>query len=88
MNIQMHDRKLAAYYNNAFANNPKIKTPITADFTTHVFHQYTLVLIDVDREGLMKHLMDKELPLQFTTLFHYICKKHILTLDTKKVISL
>jgi len=52
-------QEAAAYYNNAFANNPKIKTPITADFTTHVFHQYTLVLIDVDREGLMKHLMDK-----------------------------
>ncbi len=49
----------AAYYNEAFANNPKIKTPVTADFTTHVFHQYTLVLVDVDREGLMKHLADK-----------------------------
>lgn len=52
-------QKAAAYYNNAFANNPKIKTPVTADFTTHVFHQYTLVLEDVDRKGLMKHLMDK-----------------------------
>jgi len=52
-------QKAAEYYNNAFANNPKIKTPVTADFTTHVFHQYTLVLNDIDREGLMKHLMDK-----------------------------
>lgn len=52
-------QKAAAYYNNAFANNPKIKTPSTASFTTHVFHQYTLVLTDVDREGLMKHLADK-----------------------------
>lgn len=51
-------QKAAAYYNNAFANNPKIKTPSTASFTTHVFHQYTLVLTDVDREGLMKHLAD------------------------------
>lgn len=51
--------KAANYYNNAFANNPKIKTPKTADFTTHVFHQYTLVLNGVDREGLMKHLADK-----------------------------
>lgn len=49
----------ANYYNNAFANNPHIKTPKTADFSTHVFHQYTLVLKDVDREGLMKHLADK-----------------------------
>ncbi|MFK5855616.1 MAG: DegT/DnrJ/EryC1/StrS family aminotransferase [Bacteroidota bacterium] len=47
------------YYNNAFANHPKITPPATADFTTHVYHQYTLVLNDVDRDGLMKHLADK-----------------------------
>lgn len=52
-------QKAAAFYNNAFANHPKIKTPVTASFTTHVFHQYTLVLKDVGREGLMKHLADK-----------------------------
>ncbi len=52
-------QKAATYYNNAFANHPKIKTPVTAPFTTHVYHQYTLVLNNVDREGLMKHLADK-----------------------------
>ncbi len=52
-------QKAAAYYNNAFANNPKIKTPKTASFTDHVFHQYTLVLNGIDREGLMKHLAEK-----------------------------
>jgi len=52
-------QKAAAYYNNAFANHPKIKIPQTAPGRTHVFHQYTLVLKDVDREGLMKHLADK-----------------------------
>ncbi len=52
-------QKAAAYYNKAFANHPKIKTPVTASFTTHVFHQYTLVLKNVNREGLMKHLADK-----------------------------
>ena len=51
-------QKAAAHYNNAFANHPKIKTPVTASFTDHVFHQYTLVLNDVDREGLMKHLAE------------------------------
>lgn len=51
-------QKAAAYYNNAFKNNSKIKTPKTASFTDHVFHQYTLVLNGVDREGLMKHLAD------------------------------
>ncbi len=52
-------QKAAAFYNRAFAEHPKIKPPVTASFTTHVFHQYTLVLQDVDREGLMKHLADK-----------------------------
>ena len=50
----------ATYYNNAFAKTDKIETPVTASFTTHVFHQYTMVLADgVDREGLQKHLADK-----------------------------
>ena len=51
--------KAANYYNNAFKGNAHIKTPVTANYTTHVFHQYTMVLEDVDREGLMKHLADK-----------------------------
>lgn len=51
--------KAANYYNNAFANNKHIKFPVTASFTTHVFHQYTMVLCGVDRDGLMKHLADK-----------------------------
>ncbi|HEY9114599.1 MAG TPA: DegT/DnrJ/EryC1/StrS family aminotransferase [Bacteroidales bacterium] len=52
-------QKAAAYYNKAFANNPKLIPPATAPFTTHVFHQYTLVLKDVDRDGLMAHLAEK-----------------------------
>lgn len=52
-------QQAATYYNEAFANHPKIKTPVTASFSNHVFHQYTLVLKDVDREGLMKHLAGK-----------------------------
>lgn len=49
----------ANYYNEAFASCEKIITPVTAHFTNHVFHQYTLKLINVDRDGLQKHLMDK-----------------------------
>lgn len=49
----------AEFYNNAFADCPNIITPATADFTTHVYHQYTMVLKDVDRDALMKHLADK-----------------------------
>jgi len=49
-------RSVAAYYNNAFANNPKITTPVTAAGNTHVFHQYTLKLDGVDRNALQDQL--------------------------------
>ncbi len=49
----------ANYYNSAFAACEKITTPITAKFTNHVFHQYTLILNNVDRAGLQKHLSDQ-----------------------------
>jgi len=54
-------RKAAEYYNKAFANSGNIITPITSDFTTHVFHQYTLRLINVDRDALHQHLLDKNI---------------------------
>lgn len=49
----------ANYYNTAFAKCEKITTPVTASFTDHVFHQYSLVLNGVDRDALQKHLSDK-----------------------------
>jgi dTDP-4-amino-4,6-dideoxygalactose transaminase len=52
-------QKAAAFYNKAFEGCTKIQTPVTAEFTNHVFHQYTLVLKNVDRDGLMKHLAGK-----------------------------
>ena len=54
--------KAADYYNKAFANEPKLKTPVRAKNSTHVFHQYTLVAEGIDREGLIKHLSSKGVP--------------------------
>ncbi len=52
--------RAATFYNDAFAASAKIKTPVTASFTTHVFHQYTMVLADdIDRAALQKHLAGK-----------------------------
>ncbi len=39
-------RKAAGFYDNAFKGNDKITTPFRADYSKHVFHQYTLVLED------------------------------------------
>jgi dTDP-4-amino-4,6-dideoxygalactose transaminase len=55
-------KKAADYYNNAFAVSSKIITPITSDFTTHVFHQYTLRLKDVNRNGLHEYLNKNNIP--------------------------
>lgn len=55
-------QKAANYYNTAFANHPKIKTPITSSDSTHVFHQYTLVLSGVDRTKLQEFMMGKDIP--------------------------
>lgn len=54
--------KAAAFYNKAFANNPKITTPATAKNSTHVFHQYTLKLTGVDRDQLKEHLASRDIP--------------------------
>ena len=53
---------VADIYDNAFANNPKIVTPYRASYCTHVFHQYTLVLNDVDRDGLVAFLAEHKIP--------------------------
>lgn len=53
---------LAAQYTMAFAGNKHIKTPVIAKYSTHVFHQYTLVLDGVDRNGLNQYLADKGIP--------------------------
>lgn len=56
-------QKAAAFYDNAFANCAKIHTPKVADFSNHVYHQYTLILDDsVDRDALKEHLNSKDIP--------------------------
>lgn len=55
-------RKAADYYDAAFAGNAKITTPFRADYCKHVFHQYTLVLDGVNRDGLNEYLASKQIP--------------------------
>jgi len=52
----------ANYYNSRFEDHPKIKVPFVDPKSTHVFHQYTLQLTGVDRDGLQKHLETKGIP--------------------------
>ncbi|MEW6469385.1 MAG: DegT/DnrJ/EryC1/StrS family aminotransferase [Bacteroidota bacterium] len=54
--------RAAAYYDRAFAGHARIKTPVRAKNSTHVFHQYTLTLNGVDRDKLKEHLAGKDIP--------------------------
>ena len=54
--------KAADYYDKAFANHPKITVPYRAANSKHVFHQYTLLLEGVDRDGLQQFLSDNKIP--------------------------
>lgn len=61
-------RKAAAdYYDKAFAGHPKITTPYRAAYSSHVFHQYTVLLEDGDksatfRNGLKEFLNGHKVP--------------------------
>ncbi|QMU63821.1 MAG: aminotransferase class I/II-fold pyridoxal phosphate-dependent enzyme [Flavobacteriaceae bacterium] len=62
-------RYAARYYTNAFAYHPNIITPITASCKNicdtcncHVFHQYTLKIMNGKRNELHRHLLDNAIP--------------------------
>jgi UDP-2-acetamido-2-deoxy-ribo-hexuluronate aminotransferase len=55
-------RKVAAYYDAAFAESEKITTPFVASYSHHVYHQYTILLEGVDREAFVKYLSEKQIP--------------------------
>ena len=63
-------RNAARKYNEAFKDHPKITIPsgrtecegICSTCDCHVFHQYTLKLNDVDRDALVAHLNNNNIP--------------------------
>jgi len=56
-------RRMAAdFYDRAFADCPNIKTPVRATYSNHVFHQYTIVVENVNRDELHQFLAQKKIP--------------------------
>jgi UDP-2-acetamido-2-deoxy-ribo-hexuluronate aminotransferase len=55
-------QSVAERYNTAFAGVSGITTPYVAPAGTHVYHQYTLVLEGIDRDGLHNHLAAVNVP--------------------------
>src|SRR6056300_276917 len=57
-------RKWAAIrYTQLLNDHPKIETPVTSgDCDSHVYHQYTLKIIGADRDALVQHLQQNDIP--------------------------
>lgn len=55
-------RTVADAYDAAFKNIDGLQTPVRSDFSTHVFHQYTLQVKGNKRVALQAHLQDKGVP--------------------------
>ncbi len=56
-------RDAARKYTAAFAQSKKIITPIICEnCDCHVFHQYTLRVLDTDRDALLTYLQDHDIP--------------------------
>ncbi|MEO6221535.1 MAG: DegT/DnrJ/EryC1/StrS family aminotransferase [Ginsengibacter sp.] len=59
--------KVADYYDKAFSDNSKITTPYRASYCRHVFHQYTLIIKNIEnprnyRDGLVNFLSENNVP--------------------------
>lgn len=55
-------QRAAAYYDKVFAHNAHILTPGREKASTHVYHQYTLRLIGVDRDAVREELAARGIP--------------------------
>jgi dTDP-4-amino-4,6-dideoxygalactose transaminase len=55
-------RRVADYYDAAFAGRQGIVTPYRSPDSRHVFHQYTLILEGIDRDHLHDYLAQRNVP--------------------------
>ena len=55
-------RAVATVYDQAFTGNKKITIPFRAQNITHVFHQYTLIVNEVNRDELVDFLAKNGVP--------------------------
>ena len=55
-------RRAADYYDEAFAEIAALKTPVRDPKSTHVFHQYTLQVMDGKRDELQAYLKEQGVP--------------------------
>lgn len=66
-------RKVADFYDNAFKEVKQVITPFRATNSTHVFHQYTLKLVDANRDAFRDAMKEKGIP----TMVYYPSPMHL-----------
>ncbi|MDG1823087.1 MAG: DegT/DnrJ/EryC1/StrS family aminotransferase [Flavobacteriaceae bacterium] len=64
LDVYNERRKWAAIrYTQLLQGHSNINTPVTSgDCDSHVYHQYTLRIINADRDNLVKHLQEHQIP--------------------------
>lgn len=55
-------RCAAEYYTNALLELSGIETPFKSEYSSHVYHQYTLIVKEGRRDALKKYLAEKGVP--------------------------
>jgi len=55
-------KKAAVFYNKIFQNHSKIEIPAISEFSTHIFHQYTLKLKNENRKNLIEKMKKNKIP--------------------------
>ncbi len=58
----MARQEAADFYDRALSGIPEVVIPARSEFSTHVFHQYTIRVPAPSREGLRKSLKDQGIP--------------------------
>lgn len=87
-------QRAADFYDTALSDISAIKTPVRAAFTTHVFHQYTLLVPPTRRDELQQFLQSKgipsmiyyPLPLYEQDAFKHITKTYIDTFPSTQLL--
>ncbi len=55
-------QEAAAAYDRLLGNMEGLRIPFRAKWSTHIFHQYTLVLENGDRDAMKDYLVSKDIP--------------------------
>lgn len=68
--LESYNRKrneVADYYDSQLSSAKFLKIPFRASYSTHVFHQYTIIVHDGLRDELKSFLLDRDIP----TMIYY-----------------